>query len=74
MTILADGRIIQDQTAESVAAKVAAAIVRLHKVNPVFAEGIAHFLHEPANFGGMKITVRHGKVEGVELTTTLSKA
>ncbi len=71
MTVLADGRILADETAEQVAAKVAAGIVRLHKINPVLAEGIALFFHQPTNFGGMHVTMQHGKIVGVELSSTL---
>lgn len=45
----------------------------IHRENPVFAEGIVGFLADPPKFGGMSVTVRNGKVQGVELKTTLAR-
>jgi hypothetical protein len=72
--VLADGRVLEENTARAVAAKVAAAMSELHRASPLYAEGIAAFLADPPAFGSMKITVQHGDVCGVELTRTLPRA
>jgi hypothetical protein len=73
VTVLADGRIVEERSPQGAAAKVAAAVARLHTMHPTFAEGIAAFFHDPPGYGAMKVTVSNGVIVGVELTRTLSK-
>jgi hypothetical protein len=67
-------RALDDGSPQALAAKVAAAMVRLHATQPTYAEGIALFFHDPPAFGGLRVTVRRGQIDGVELTRTLSRA
>jgi hypothetical protein len=65
---------IEEHSAQGVAAQAAGALTRLHTFQPTFAEAITSFLCDPPAFGSLRVTVRNGVVAGVELTTTLAKA
>lgn len=60
-------------TPEAFAAGAAEVLAAIHRESPTFAEGIVGFLADPPKFGGLSVTVRNGKVQGVELKTTLAR-
>jgi hypothetical protein len=48
-------------------------LAAMHAENPVLAEGIVGFLAAPPKFGALSVSVRNGKLQTVELKTTIAR-